>query len=66
MGSSDFRCLGCKRLLGTVQGNVLRHALEVSVRNYLIKGYAELKCPACGKTRLYHGGIVEVRLAKAS
>lgn len=64
MSASAFSCR-CGFHLGTVKNGALRHEHNVRVRNYLRKGYAVLTCPACGRERVYRGGLVETRLAKA-
>jgi hypothetical protein len=52
-------------VLGEVKNGVLRHDSAVAVRNYLAHGYAVLTCPACQQTRVFRGGAVEAKRAKA-
>lgn len=65
MSASDFCCRKCHRVLGQIDGFVLRHDPDVRVRNYLRLAYAEVTCPACQETRVFRGGVVEAKRAKA-
>jgi len=63
VSSSDFRCKTpkCGRLLGQVEGNRLVHEQGAEVRNLLRDGCALVTCPICKGTRVFRGGVVEIK-----
>lgn len=65
MSRSTIACrtATCRRHLGWLQGDRLRPSAEVVVVHHLGKGYADLRCPGCGRDRRFSDGVIESRAA---